>query len=249
MSGLMQGESLHLVGSLALNSVVVSASAAGVAVLAAIPVVVLAVRYPSRWNSLLERSTYIGHALPGIVVALALVFFSIHFARPLYQTFEVLIFGYVVLFLPQAVGTIRASLLQVSPHLEEAGRSLGRTFPQVLTTITLPMVRPGILAGSALVFLTTMKELPVTLLLSPIGFQTLATRIWSASAEAFWTRAAAPALLLVLVSSLSMIFLVLPLKVVSKEPNPPSPLPSQGRGRELPSPRRGGVGGEVQSNS
>jgi iron(III) transport system permease protein len=208
ISGLIQGEPLRLVWDAAWNSVFASSVAAIIAVIAAIPIAVLAVRYPDRLSRLLERSTYIGHALPGIIVALALVFFSIHFAHPIYQTFVLLIFGYVVLFLPQAVGAIRASLLQVSPHLEEAARSLGRTLPQVLVTVTLPMIRPGILAGAALVFLTTMKELPATLLLSPIGFQTLATRIWSASAEAFWARAAAPALLLVLASSVSMVFMV-----------------------------------------
>lgn len=217
ITGIAQGEPLNLVWRPTLNSILVSTAAALMTVLAAIPIVVLTVRYPSRLSKLLERSTYMGYALPGIVVALALVFFSIHFARPIYQTFWLLIFGYMVLFLPQAGGAIRTSLLQVSPHIEEAGRSLGRTFSQVLVTITLPMIRPGILAGMALVFLTTMKELPVTLLLSPIGFQTLATRIWSASAEAFWTRAAAPALLLVLVSSFSMVFLVLPTRKLFKK--------------------------------
>jgi iron(III) transport system permease protein len=75
--------------------------------------------------------------------------------------------------------------------------------------VTVPLVRPGILAGAALVFLLTMKELPATLILSPTGFQTLATSIWAAASEAFFARAAAPALLLILASSLPLALLTL----------------------------------------
>jgi iron(III) transport system permease protein len=117
--------------------------------------------------------------------------------------------AYLVLFLPTAVGAVRTSLLQVSPSMEHAARSLGRSPLQVLASVTLPLVRPGILSGAALVFLLTMKELPATLILSPIGFNTLATSIWSAASEAFFARAAAPALLLVLASSLPLAFLTL----------------------------------------
>jgi iron(III) transport system permease protein len=120
-----------------------------------------------------------------------------------------LIFAYVVLFLPQAVGAVQASLLQVHPNLEEAGRSLGLDPIYVFRRITLPLVRPGIGAGIALVFLTTMKELPATLILSPLGFNTLATSVWGAVSEAFFARAAAPALLLILLSSVPMALLTL----------------------------------------
>ena len=71
------------------------------------------------------------------------------------------------------------------------------------------MLRPGLLTGAALVFLLTMKELPATLILRPTGFPTLATSIWSAASEAFFARAAAPALLLVLASSVPLSFLML----------------------------------------
>jgi iron(III) transport system permease protein len=152
----------------------------------------------------LERGTYIGFALPGIVVALSLVFFGAKYATPLYQSKAMLVFAYVVLFVPQAVGTLRSSLLQVNPRLEEAARSMGKTTLGALQKITIPLVRPGFLTGAALVFLTTMKELPATLLLAPTGFNTLATRVWSATDNAFFARAAAPALLLVLVSTISM---------------------------------------------
>ena len=98
--------------------------------------------------------------------------------------------------------------MQISPRLEEAGRSLGLSRRHTIWRITLPLLRPGIWAGAALVFLTTIKELPVTLLLGPTGFSTLAVEIWSAASEAFYARAAAPALLLVCVSALSIVIVL-----------------------------------------
>ncbi|MGH8906433.1 MAG: ABC transporter permease [Egibacteraceae bacterium] len=190
------------------NSLWASGLAAAVAAAAALPVTVLSVRFRGRLTTLVERATYIGYALPGIAVALALVFFGIRWARPLYQTLALLVFAYAVRFLPQAVGATRASLLQVPPSVEEAARSLGRSGPRVLVEITAPLVRPGILAGAALVLLTAMKELPATILLAPIGFRTLATEIWSGTEGAFFARSAMHTLLLLLLSSVPLVFLL-----------------------------------------
>jgi iron(III) transport system permease protein len=201
LRGLAFGESLNPVWQTAANALYVSGLAAGVAVLAALPVAVLSVRFPGRVSSLVERLTYVGFALPAVVLALSLVFFGANYAPALYQTLGLLIFAYVVHFLPQAVGTTRAALLQARPSIEEAARSLGRGPLHVMRTVTIPLARSGIVAGAALVFLTTMKELPATLLLGPTGFGTLATQVWSASSEAFFARAAAPALLLILLSA------------------------------------------------
>ncbi|MFW6180733.1 MAG: ABC transporter permease, partial [Spirochaetota bacterium] len=121
-----------------------------------------------------------------------------------YQSMGFLVFAYLIRFLPQAVGACRAALLRINPHLEEAARSLGQPPRRVLATVLLPLMRQGLLAGAALVFFSTMKELPVTLVLSPVGFRTLATAVWSASSEAFFTRAAAPSLLLILVSAVPL---------------------------------------------
>ncbi len=202
--GIAAGEPLNLLWTATANSMYASGLAAGATVAAGLPVALLAVRYPGRLAALLERVTYIGFALPGIAIALSLVFFGANFALPLYQTTALLIFAYVVLFLPAAVGAARTSLMQVSPQLEEAARSLGRKPWQAFATITLPLILPGILAGAGMVFLLTMKELPATLILGPIGFKTLSTSIWSAASEAFFARAAIPALFLIVVSSLSV---------------------------------------------
>jgi iron(III) transport system permease protein len=202
--GLLAGEDLNLGLDIIFNSLSASGLAALAALAAAVPMAILAVRFPSRLSRWLERSTYLGYALPGMVIALALVFFGANYATLLYQTLAMLVFAYVVRFLPEAVGSVRASLLQLSPRLEEAARSLGRTPTQALTSITVPLLKPGLLTGLALVFLTGMKELPVTLLLGPTGFNTLATRIWGATEQVFFARAAAPAALLVLVSAVSV---------------------------------------------
>lgn len=206
--GVEAGESAQFVRSAAIHSVYASSLAGLAAVAACMPVAILAVRYPGALTGIIEKVTYSGFALPGISIALALVFFAANYAEVLYQTTLLLVFAYVVRFLPQAYGAVRASLLQVNPHTELAARGLGRGKLYVFGRVTLPQVLPGVSGGAVLVFLTVMKELPVTLILSPIGFDTLATRIWSATSEGFYTRAALPALILVALSSLPMLFTV-----------------------------------------
>ena len=207
--GVAAGEPLLFRWEAVQNSLYVSALAAGVTVAAALPIATLTVRYPGLLSGLLERVTYVGFALPGIAVALGLVFFGVNYARPLYQTTAMLIFAYVILFLSPAVGAARTSLLQVSPQMEEAARSLGRTPLGVIWSVTLPLIMPGILSAAALVFLLTMKELPATLILSPLGFENLATSVWAAASEAFFAQAAAAGLLLILAAAAPLAFLML----------------------------------------
>jgi iron(III) transport system permease protein len=195
------------VASAAGNSLLASGLAAAVAAACALPIAVLAVRFRGTFATSVERLSYTGHALPGIVVALALVFFGTRVVIELYQTLPMLVFAFVILFLPLSVGVTRASLLQVSPHVEEAARSVGRSPFAVLRTITAPLVASGVLAGGALVFLTAIKELPATLLLAPIGFETLATEIWSATSVGFFERGAVPSLVLLAISAVPLYLL------------------------------------------
>jgi iron(III) transport system permease protein len=206
--GIEAGEDFSFVFRAARHSLWASLLGAVASVAAAMPVALWATRHPGRWSRATERAAFTGYALPGIVVALSLVFFGIRFGGPLYQTTAMLVFAYVVLFLPQAIGAIRASLLQVPANVEEAARTLGSRPLTAVLRVVVPLARRGAVAGGALVFLTTMKELPATLLLAPIGFDTLATRVWSSTNEAFFARAAAPALALILLGSV-------PLAVVS----------------------------------
>jgi iron(III) transport system permease protein len=190
------------------NSVSVAAATAVAAALLAIPVAYFAANHRSRLALVFERATYVGFAVPGIVLGLALVYFGSGYVPWIYQTLPLLVFAYVVRFLPQAVGSARTSLLQVDPHLVEAGRVLGESSLGAFRRVTLPLVRSGIVAGAALVFLTTMKELPVTIILRPTGFETIVTQIWTAQESGLYQYAAIPALLLIVVSGLSMVVLL-----------------------------------------
>ena len=189
------------------NSMSASALAAAVAAVAAIPIGLVAMRYPTRLTRLLERLAFAGNALPGIVIALSLVFFAANYASPLYQTLALLVFAYVVRFLPQALAGVESALASVGPRVEEAARALGRGPVATMLTVTVPLIRSGIFAGAALVFLSAMKELPATLLLRPIGFETLATEIWKTTSVGAYSRAALPALLLIAVSAPFVYFL------------------------------------------
>ena len=183
------------------NSVLVSGVAAAVATVAALPVAALVVRRPGRLTRALERVTFASNALPGIVVALALVFFATRAVPPIYQTLPLLVFAYVVRFLPQALSGARDALGRVDPELEQAARGLGAGPGRTFRAVTLPLVAPGLLAGATLVFLSTMKELPATLILRPIGYDTLATEVWSATGTSSYSAAALPALALIVLSA------------------------------------------------
>jgi iron(III) transport system permease protein len=183
--------------------------AAVLTTLLALPIAILVVRRPGRLSWLLERVAYISYALPGIVVALAFVFFGIHILPSLYQTLPMMLAAYAILFIPLAIGAVRATLQQMSPSLEEAGRSLGQKPWAVLRRITLPLIWPGLIAGALLIFLMAMKELPVTLILSPLGFNTLAGQVWTNMGEAFFARAALPTLLLLILSSIPLAWLTI----------------------------------------
>lgn len=187
------------------HSLTLGAWTAVVATACALPVAILVVRFPGRGARAVERLTYLGYALPGIVIALAFVAFGA--GTPLYQTVAMLVVACVVRFLPEAVSSARAALLQINPRLEEAARGLGKSQAGAIASVTVPLARSGILAGAALVLLTTMKELPATLILSPTGWDTLAVQVWTAANDAAYGRAAGPALILVGVAAIPMLFL------------------------------------------
>ena len=201
------GGGLSFEWQFALNSVGLSAGAAILAALAAIPVAYLAARRAGPTSTLIERATYLGYAMPGVVLGLALVAFGTTVAPVVYQTIPLLLFAYVVRFLPQAVSTVRSSLLQVDPSLLEAARTLGHPPGRAFRRVTLPLVAPGVVAGAGLVFLTTMKELPATLLLHPTGMETLVSFIWVVQDTGAYGKAAVPALALVGLSGLSLFVL------------------------------------------
>ena len=192
----------------AVNSVGVAAATAVGAVLLALPIAYLSARSEGWAGSLPERATYIGYAMPGVVLGLALIFLGLKYVNALYQTVALLVFAYIVRFIPQAVGIVESSVLQVDPKHGEAARSMGDSPLRSFRRVTLPQIAPGVIAGGALVFLTTMKELPATLLLRPLGFETFVTYIWQVQEQGYYGQAAVPALILVAVSALSMLIIL-----------------------------------------
>jgi iron(III) transport system permease protein len=184
------------------GSLSVSALAAAAAAALAVPVAILVVRHGAGRTRVVERISYLAYSIPHITVGLAMVFVASRWLGPLYQSVVVLVAVYVSVFFAQALGSVRSSLSQVSPTLEEAARTLGKTQFQTLRRVVLPLVKGGLAAGALLVFLTTMKELPITLLLRPTGLDTLAVDVWSASSELLYSTAAVPALMLVAISAI-----------------------------------------------
>lgn len=195
-------------GSYVWNSVWSSGLAAMIAVCLSLPVALLSVRYPNRFSKFISRFCQVGYAIPGVVIALSLVLLVNRLLPFLYATPFVVVIAYVLRHMPQAVRASESALGQLSPSLEEASRTLGRTSLQTLLQVTLPLILPGLMAGGSLVFLTSLKELPATLLLRPAGFDTLAVRVWMWATDGFYTQAAPAALLLVAASALPLYFLL-----------------------------------------
>ncbi|SNR38131.1 ABC transporter permease [Halorubrum vacuolatum] len=193
----------------AFNSVYLAGLAALAACIFAVPVAYYSGRTNSFVSRVLERATYLGFAVPGVVIGLALVFLGTRTLPSLYrQGVWLLVFGYVVRFLPQAVGTVRSSVLQIDDETLEAARSLDAGRIETFRRVTLPLIAPGMVAGAVLVFLTTMKELPMTLMLQPIGMDTLVIKVWQAHDALAYRYAAIPALLLILISGVTMVVLL-----------------------------------------
>jgi iron(III) transport system permease protein len=173
------GVSASLLLDATAGSLSLALGGAALTLLLALPLGFLAVRYPGRLATLLERTAYLGQGVPGIVVALALVTLAIQLLQPLYQSAPLLIVAYAILFLPLALVSVRAAFAQAQQRLEEAGRVLGLPPLAVAWRIVLPLAAPGLGAAAALVFVAVVTELTTTLLLSPIGTRTLATQVWA----------------------------------------------------------------------
>jgi iron(III) transport system permease protein len=180
-----------------MNSAGVALLGAIVALGLALPVASLAARYRGRAVSAIETASYAGHALPGVVVGLSLVFLTLGLLPFAYQTLVTLAFAYAVLFLPKAIGSSRAAIAAVPPVIEQAARTLGRSHLKAWLSTTARIAWPGIAAGGLLVLLTAMKELPATLMLRPTGLDTLATELWSRTEVAAYGAAAPYALALI----------------------------------------------------
>ena len=167
------------------------------------------------------RLSSLGYAVPGTVVAIAvlipftnidlllnqlLVEFGFSRVGLLFSgTLFILVIAYLVRFSAIAVGSIDSSLAQVSPSLDLASRSLGQNAAQTIRRVNLPLIKKGMLSATILVFIEAMKELPTALLLRPFNFETLATYVYQFVSDEMIEFAALPALLIVLMGLLPFI--------------------------------------------
>jgi iron(III) transport system permease protein len=185
-----------------------SGVAAALATVMALPIAVLAMRHRARAYLVLERSTYLVLAMPGLVIALALSYFCERYADGfLYQSAPLLVIAYAILFFPLALVGVRASVAQAPPELEEVGRSLGRRRLSVLCRVTFPLVAPGLAAAFCLVFLSAVTELTATLILVPTGVQTLATQFWAYQQNLAYGQAAPFALAIIAIAAVPSVVL------------------------------------------
>lgn len=200
--GASRGNGLGDVWPAIAGSLSLALPGAVIVTLLALPLVLLSVRHVGRLATFADRLPYAMHGVPGLVIALALIFLSIHYVRPLYQTAILVFAAYAMLFLPLAQSAIRASVELVPPHLEEIARGLGRGPFAAFRTITLPLIMPGLGAALALMTLELMRELTATLLLAPTGVTTLSIEVWSHTNDTQYAAAAPFALLLVALSAI-----------------------------------------------
>ncbi len=193
---------------LSLNTLTVSTLTAGLAMVAVLPVARWATRGPPGLRLLPDRILYAGFAIPGVVLALAFVFVGTRLVPALYQTLPLLVVACALRFLPQAADTLGPALARIPPALEEAAATLGARGGRRFREVALPLARSAWLTGGALVFLTTLKELPATLVMRPSGWDTLATELWDLTNEGYHGEAAWRALLILGLGVLPMLVIL-----------------------------------------
>ena len=194
------GDGLGFLFRPSLNSAVAAVVAGVAAVAITLPVAYTSARRRNRISGAAATSVTSVFALPGLVVALAVVFWAIQAPgslAALYQSFPLLILAYVLHFGAQSMLASQAAIADIPDRYEDAARTLGVRAGRRFRTIDLPLVTPGLVTGGGLVLLSTLKELPATLLLAPIGFETLATRIWNAAEDGFFAEVGITSLVLI----------------------------------------------------
>jgi iron(III) transport system permease protein len=177
-------------------------AAGAIDTLAALPVALLAIRHTSRVRHLLERSTYLVLAMPGVVIGFALAYFTERYAAGAgYQTAPLLVICYAIMFFPLALTGVKAAIARAPASLDEMSRSLGLGRLDTLRRVTLRLAGPGLAAAFCLVFLSVVTELTATLLLIPTGMQTLATQFWQYETDGSYAQAAPFALVMIAIAA------------------------------------------------
>ena len=186
-----------------INTAGVALVTAVVTVIVVLPIAIETTRRPGRLPTIAAGAVLGGFAIPGLVIALALAVIALNATGFgwLYQSLALLILGYVVHFGSQALASTEQAVRAVPGRVREQARLLEPRPFRRAAHVDVPLMRPGLVAGGGLVMLATLKELPATLLLAPIGFSTLATEIWSGFSEGFYAETGVASLLLIAVSA------------------------------------------------
>lgn len=196
-----------------LNTIIVSALGATAASILAAPAAYLHARRPGALTRAVYYTSSLGYSLPGPVVAVGILLTASIFFGWLYGSILLLLMAYVVRFMPIALQSQDSAISLVSKSMEEASRTLGAGVWRTFKAILLPLIRRGILAGWVVVFVDCMKELPATMMLRPLAFDTLAVRVWIEASESLWEMAALPAILIVLAGLAPLIMMIKRMKV------------------------------------
>lgn len=206
------------------HSLLLGALAAVLIVVAALLLAYAQRQHKDHWTQAMVRIATLGYAVPGAVLAVGIViplawfdqrlaglakdWFGIETGFILQGTMLVMLLAYLTRFLAVGYNPVDSAMQRVTRNLDEAARSFGLSGLAVLRRVHLPMLRGGLLTAAALVFVDVMKEMPITLMTRPFGWDTLAVRIFEMTSEGEWERAALPAVALVLVGLLPIALLV-----------------------------------------
>jgi len=200
---------------LAINSFTLAILAAVLVVLLSLVVAGISRSASKKIPQGLTRVVTIGYAIPGAVIAVGILlplafldrsinnittaWWGITPGLLLTGSIVGLMFAYVVRFMAIAYSSIDASMEKIAPNTILAARALGASASRLLFSVQLPLIVPGVLSGAVLVFVDVMKELPITVMMRPMGYDTLSVWVWQMAAESLWTSTAVPALIIVLV--------------------------------------------------
>ncbi len=204
------------------HSVLLSAMAAGLVVVAAL-ILSYALRLYRDWPTrFFVRLSTLGYAIPGTVLAVGIFIPVAWFDNQLLAwlkpwagtggsilkgTLTVMLFAYVARFLAPGFNAIDSAMQRITRSQEEAARGMGLTGWRLLARVHVPILRGGLLTAALMVFVDVMKEMPITLMTRPFGWDTLAVRIFEMTSEGQWERAALPAVALVIAGLLPVILL------------------------------------------
>ena len=159
-----------------------------------------------KWLNILTFLSSIGYAIPGSVLALALLSFNGHDWQ--INILFLLIWGYIIRFLAVSKGGLDAGLEGISPNIDNAAVNLGNTWSDVLVKLHLPLLRGPILVGALLVFVDTIKELPLTFILRPFDFDTLSVRIFQYAGDERVAESILPSLIIIILGLIASIALI-----------------------------------------